>query len=106
MKVISQLHAPSALSQEKIPGSHSVEGWVGPRAGLDAAAKRKIPSPWRESNPDHSACRLNAIRTELSRFRKHVEAVQNHDLPKVVLLHKTVKEIKEIRFIRVGDGMV
>jgi hypothetical protein len=27
----------------------------GPRAGLDAVVKRKIPSPCRDSNPDHSA---------------------------------------------------
>jgi len=26
-------------------------GWMGPRAVLDAAVKRKIPSPRRESNP-------------------------------------------------------
>jgi hypothetical protein len=28
-----------------------IEGWVGPRAGLDAAVKRKNPCPYRESNP-------------------------------------------------------
>jgi hypothetical protein len=27
--------------------------WLGPRAGLDTMVKRKIPSPRRESNPDH-----------------------------------------------------
>jgi hypothetical protein len=26
-------------------------GWVGPRAGLDAVARRKIPSSCRDSNP-------------------------------------------------------
>jgi hypothetical protein len=28
-----------------------MEGWVGPRAVLDAVVKRKIPSPRRHSNP-------------------------------------------------------
>jgi hypothetical protein len=28
-----------------------MEGWVGPRAILDAVVKRKIPSPHWESNP-------------------------------------------------------
>jgi len=31
-------------------GTHWTGGWVGPRAGLDAAEKRKIPSPYRKSN--------------------------------------------------------
>jgi hypothetical protein len=41
-----QLHAPAALP----PGTHR----IGPRADMDAA-KRKIPSPCRDSNPDHPA---------------------------------------------------
>jgi len=28
----------------RAPGTHSVEDWVGPRAGLDPAAKKKISS--------------------------------------------------------------
>jgi hypothetical protein len=28
-----------------------MEGWMGPRAVLDAVMKRKTPSPRRESNP-------------------------------------------------------
>jgi hypothetical protein len=32
------------------PGTNSVGGWVGPRAVLDMVM-RKIPSPYRESNP-------------------------------------------------------
>jgi hypothetical protein len=49
MEVSGQLHAPAALLQA--PGTHWIGGWVGPRAVLDAVAKRKIPSPRRESNP-------------------------------------------------------
>jgi hypothetical protein len=37
--------------RERAPGTHWLGGWVGPRAGLDAVVKRKIPSPRRQSNP-------------------------------------------------------
>jgi hypothetical protein len=37
--------------REKAPGTHWIGGWVGPRAVLDAAVKKKITSPRRESNP-------------------------------------------------------
>jgi hypothetical protein len=46
---------------EGTPGTYWVGGWVGPRAGLDAVAKRKIPIPCRESNPDRLAGILVAI---------------------------------------------
>jgi hypothetical protein len=41
---------------------------VGPRAGLDAVAKRKILSHCRESNPGRPARSPVAIPTELSRL--------------------------------------
>jgi hypothetical protein len=42
----------SALSPRvRVPGTHCIGGWVGPRAGLDAVVKRKIPSSHRKSNP-------------------------------------------------------
>jgi hypothetical protein len=34
------------------PGTHWIGGWVGPRAGLDAQARRKILCLCRGSNPD------------------------------------------------------
>jgi hypothetical protein len=37
--------------KERTPATHWIGGWVGPRAGLDAVVKRKIPSPCRDSNP-------------------------------------------------------
>jgi hypothetical protein len=46
MELSRQLHAPVRF----IPGTHLTGGWVGPRAGLDAVAKRKIPCTCRESN--------------------------------------------------------
>jgi hypothetical protein len=36
--------------RERAPGTHWIGGWVGPRAGLDAVVKTKIPSPRWESN--------------------------------------------------------
>jgi hypothetical protein len=51
MEVSGQLHAPAALPQGKIHGTHWIRGWLGPRAVLDAVVKRKIPSPRRESKP-------------------------------------------------------
>jgi hypothetical protein len=38
---------------ERVLGTHWIGSWVGPRAGLNTVSKRKIPSPRRESNPDH-----------------------------------------------------
>jgi hypothetical protein len=39
MGVGGQLHAPAALPPGKIPGTHCIGGWVGPRAGLDGCGK-------------------------------------------------------------------
>jgi hypothetical protein len=41
------------IPRETAPRIHWIEGWVGPRASLDTVEKRKIPSPCRDSNPDH-----------------------------------------------------
>jgi hypothetical protein len=54
MEVSGQLYALAALPPRKrAPGTYWIGGWVGPRAGLDAVSKRKIPSLRRESNPYH-----------------------------------------------------
>jgi hypothetical protein len=37
---------------ERAPCTHWIEGWVGPRAVLDAVVKRKIPSPRLTTNPE------------------------------------------------------
>jgi hypothetical protein len=38
-----RLHAPVALPPGKeLPNTHSVEGWVNPRAGWDSVEKRKF----------------------------------------------------------------
>jgi hypothetical protein len=38
------------ITSETAPSTHWIGGWVGPRAGLDAVVKKKIPSPRRYSN--------------------------------------------------------
>jgi hypothetical protein len=47
--------------RERAPGSHLIGGFVGPRAGLDAAVRRKIPNPSRDSNPGSSNSYLSAV---------------------------------------------
>jgi hypothetical protein len=37
--------------RERVPDTHWIGGWVGPRPVLDAVVKRKIPSSLRESKP-------------------------------------------------------
>jgi hypothetical protein len=54
MGVSGQRHDTAALyPRGKSPGTHWTGGWVGPRAGLDAGAKRKILCLCRGSNPSH-----------------------------------------------------
>jgi len=43
------------IPKERVPGTHCIGGWVGPRAGLDAVVRRKISSPCRELNPRSSS---------------------------------------------------
>jgi len=54
MEVSDQLHAPTALPPEKELLVPTGWGLVGPRAGLDAVVKRKIPSPLQDLNPQSS----------------------------------------------------
>jgi len=37
--------------RDTTPGTHWIGSWVGPRAGLAAVVKRKIPIPCQDSNP-------------------------------------------------------
>jgi hypothetical protein len=41
MEVSHQLHALATLHLEKDPGTHWIEGWVGPRTGVDTVVKKK-----------------------------------------------------------------
>jgi hypothetical protein len=65
MEVNGQLHALATLPpRERAPHTHCIGGWVVPRAGLDAVAKRKNPCPCQESNLS-PACSLVTVLTEL-----------------------------------------
>jgi hypothetical protein len=56
MEASGQRHALAALYPgERTPGTHWTGGWVGPRAGLYAGAKRKSLCPCQGSNPDRPA---------------------------------------------------
>jgi hypothetical protein len=47
---------PSCFAlREKAPVIHWIGRWVGSRAGLDAVVRRKIPSPYRDSNTRSSS---------------------------------------------------
>jgi len=59
---------------ERTPGNLWTGGWRGPRSGLDAVLKRKILSPYWESDPGYPACSLVAMLTELSPLLKKLTA--------------------------------
>jgi hypothetical protein len=43
MEANGQLHDPAALPPaKKVPDTHWIRRWTGPRAGLDAVRKRKV----------------------------------------------------------------
>jgi hypothetical protein len=53
--------------RERAADTPWIGGWVGPRVVLDAAVKRKIPSPRRESNPrTRSSTKMNLITLKLN----------------------------------------
>jgi hypothetical protein len=57
-----QLHA---LAMESDASTHFIAGWMGPRAGLDAVVKRKIPYSCWESNTGRPFCSSVITLTEL-----------------------------------------
>jgi hypothetical protein len=71
MEVNGELQAPGSFTQgERTAGTRSTGGWVAPRAGVDAVAKRKNPfiGTCRESNPDRPARSLVTTLTAIPRL--------------------------------------
>jgi hypothetical protein len=54
--------------RERAPDTRCIVGWVGPRTGLDAVVRRKIPTPYRDSNPPFLQPVDQCYTTELSRL--------------------------------------
>jgi hypothetical protein len=79
--VVSFTHRP-LYPRETAPSTHWIGGWVGPRAGLDAVVKRKIPSPCGEWNPGRSARSLVTILTELPRLTLWDRQISSCDMSK------------------------
>jgi hypothetical protein len=73
--------------REMAPGTHWIGGWVGLRARLDVVVKRKIPSPFLNSNPRSSSPQPSAIALSCPGFR------HNGNLP-LPYIHPTVREAK------------
>jgi hypothetical protein len=53
--VVSVAPLPRFTPGGRTPGTNWIGDWVGPRAGLDAGARRKIPCPCQGSNPGRPA---------------------------------------------------
>jgi len=64
----SASHPGRFIPKERAPNIHWIEGRMGPRAGMDAMVKRKIPTPYRESNPHHPARSPALILTILPQY--------------------------------------
>jgi hypothetical protein len=54
-RVVSVTPRPRFTPKEMTHGTHWIEGVVGPRASLDAGARRKVLCPFRGSNPNRPA---------------------------------------------------
>jgi hypothetical protein len=68
--------------RETAPGTHRIGSWVGPRAVLDAMAKRKIPAPAgnRTVEPDRPACNSALYRLSYHCSSLYVILALNHKI--------------------------
>jgi len=64
-EVSGQLHGGRFTAGDRTHETHWIGGWVGPRVGLDAVARRKILSLCRETNRGDPARSLVSMLTEL-----------------------------------------
>jgi hypothetical protein len=85
----------------RTPGTHWIGGWVGPRAGLDAGARRKILCPCRGSKPDRPACSRTLypcclIQTEI-KFGRLLLLWTLHQNPFIVVDMTLILFVRQIR---------
>jgi len=66
------------ISRERAPGTYYIGVWVGPRAGLDAVAKRKnsLPCLRRESNPGRRVRSPGIVLIAVPWFAFHISILQ------------------------------
>jgi hypothetical protein len=73
MEMSGQHHAPGHFTPvERAPGTHSIGGWVGPRASPDTVVKRKILSPCQELNPGTPIGTRNILTDVHEDFKKPI----------------------------------
>jgi hypothetical protein len=75
---------PRFTPGEQTIGTHWIEGWVGPRAGLDAEVRGEILCPCRRSNPGRPVNSWALI--ELPRLAQSLVAVEKDDNSNVIFL--------------------
>jgi hypothetical protein len=73
MDVSSGPHAPAGhfTPGERVPGTHWIGVWEGPRASVDVMTKRLNICPSWERNPGRPDLNVVTILTELSRLQIH-----------------------------------
>jgi hypothetical protein len=55
-------HPSCFTPRERAPGTHWIEGWVGPRASLGTMVNVKIASPAKTQTPDHIECNFRCVK--------------------------------------------
>jgi len=68
MEINDQLHSPAAVYRVRASGTHWIEGWVGPRAGLNAHQNICTKVGWRNDKYSiartlHKVERVNSYRS-------------------------------------------
>lgn len=58
MKLSGPLHAPVNLQPETNPGTHWIEGEVGPTASMGGSGEGKMCCTWQDSKPEPSRAQL------------------------------------------------
>jgi len=76
MWVVSFTRRP-LIPRKRTPDTHWFGGWVGHRAGLDAATMRRNPCPCRESSPGFQPSSLVTVLNKLSLLRATNKYQQN-----------------------------